>query len=60
NAVIKIYDVMGRIVYKNTFSESPLSNQKIIMDLQSLPSGIYSAEFVAGEYSNTSKIVKNY
>jgi len=60
NAVIKIYDVMGRIVYKNTISSNDLINQRITMDLQSLPAGVYSAEFSTVDYSNTSKIVKNY
>jgi len=59
-AVLRIYDLLGKIVYERDLRSSDLVDQKLTLDLNFLPAGIYSSEFVTEGYSNTSKIVKNY
>ncbi|HOV12617.1 MAG TPA: T9SS type A sorting domain-containing protein, partial [Bacteroidales bacterium] len=59
-AVLRIYDLLGKIMYERDLESSDLVDQKLTLDLNFLPAGIYSSEFVTEGYSNTSKIVKNY
>ncbi|HNW69531.1 MAG TPA: T9SS type A sorting domain-containing protein [Bacteroidales bacterium] len=60
NAMIKIYDLLGKEVYRMNLNSYESETQKLIMDLHSLSGGIYSVEFISDDFSNTSKIVKNY
>ncbi|HNW90596.1 MAG TPA: T9SS type A sorting domain-containing protein, partial [Bacteroidales bacterium] len=59
-AVLRIYDLLGKIVFEQDLESSGLLDQKLTLNLNFLPAGIYSAEFVTDGYSNASKIVKNY
>jgi len=59
-AVLRIYDLLGKIVYEQDLESTEIIDQKLTLNLKSLPAGIYSAEFVSEGYSNTSKIIKNY
>ncbi len=59
-AVLRIYDLLGKIVFEQDLESSDLVDQKLTLNLNLLPAGMYSAEFVTDGYSNTSKIVKNY
>jgi hypothetical protein len=59
-ATLKIYDLLGKIVFEQDVESSNLVEQKLTLNLDLLPAGLYSAEFVTDGYSNISKIVKNY
>jgi len=59
-AVLKIYDLLGKVVYERDLNSNDVSDNKISIDLQSIPAGVYTAVFKTEGYNNTSKLVKNY
>jgi hypothetical protein len=53
-AAIIIYDVMGKVIYRN-ITESPAST----VDLAEVPGGLYFVKVVAGNRSETKKLIIN-
>ncbi|HQN16807.1 MAG TPA: T9SS type A sorting domain-containing protein [Bacteroidales bacterium] len=59
-AVFKIYDILGKVAYEKELNSNDFSDNRITIDLQSLPAGVYTAVFTTDGYNNTSKLVKNF
>jgi len=59
-AVLRIYDLLGKIVFEQDLESNGQEVQKLTLNLNFLRAGMYSAEFVSDGYSNTTRIVKNY
>jgi len=59
-AALRIYDLLGKIVFEQDLESNGQEVQKLTLNLNFLPAGMYSAEFVSEGYSNTTRIVKNY
>lgn len=54
NAVVKIMDVTGRVVYENIYVNNS-GNQKFDLDINSLNNGSYMLNFIVGDKTMTNK-----
>ena len=54
---LKIYDLLGREVYKMVNKEKPAGSYQIEFDAKDLPSGIYLYKLQAGDFVETKKMV---
>ena len=60
NATLDIYDILGdKILEKNIDIEQP-GNNKITLNLSSLPVGVYFVKFTSENYTWTTRLVKNH
>ena len=58
--LIRIFDVTGRIVYEDKNHCAGQRTLMVTLDLNSLPSGVYSANFLLDELTIIERIVKDF
>jgi len=60
NAVIRVYDMLGNMVFEKNLTATDAENQTTKLNLTDLKVGIYTVEFKSESFTNVAKIVKNY
>ena len=58
NAILTIFDAIGQLVYSRQLSSDDIERRIIVVDLNSLASGVYTVVFKSEDYLSTDKIVK--
>ena len=59
NAMINVYDVVGRKVFSKTISKDEISLKAITLNLADLTNGVYFVEFTTDGFSGVTKVVKH-
>jgi len=59
NAVIRVYDMLGNMVFEKKLTAADAENQSIKLNLEDLKVGIYTVEFKSESFTNVTKVVKN-
>ena len=60
NAVIRVYDMLGNMVFEKNLTAADAESQTIKLNLTDLKVGIYTVEFKSESFTNMAKIVKTY
>jgi hypothetical protein len=59
NYVIRVIDIMGRVISQDGLNASANSFVNHVMDVQTLPAGIYMISIESGDYKVIEKLIKN-
>ncbi len=57
NALIKVYDILGEVVFEKSLSDD-VANQEGVIDLSALSNGVYSVSFRSEAFERIERIMK--